>query len=52
METNQPTNNVKARDPVGSKKFPKVTGTKDILCMLPKYIVMHGFRPPLDQKMS
>ena len=20
------------------KKFPKVTGTKDILCMLPKYI--------------
>ena len=29
------------------KKFPKVTATKDILCMLPKYIFIHGFRPPL-----
>jgi len=33
------------------KKFPKVTGTKDILCMLPKYIIIHGFRSPLGQKM-
>ena len=33
------------------KKFPKVTGTKDILCMLPKYIIIHGFRLPLGQKM-
>ena len=32
------------------KKFPKVTGTKDILCMLPKYIFIHGFRPPLGKK--
>merc|ERR1712156_577025 len=32
------------------KKFPKVTGTKGILCMLPKYIIIHGFRSPLDQK--
>merc|ERR1711978_770687 len=32
------------------KKFPKVTGTKDILCMLPKYIIIHGFRPPLGKK--
>jgi len=34
------------------KKFPKVTGTKDILCMLPKYIIIHRFRPPLGNKMS
>ena len=33
------------------KKFPKVTGIKDILCMLSKYIIMHGFRSPLGQKM-
>ena len=33
------------------KKFPKVTVTKDILCMLPKYIIIHGFRSPLGQKM-
>ena len=33
------------------KKFLKVTGTKDILCMLPKYIIIHGFRSPLGQKM-
>ena len=33
------------------KKFSKVTGIKDILCMFPKYIIIHGFRSPLDQKM-
>ena len=33
------------------KKFPKVTGTKDILCMLPKYIIIHGFKSPLGRKM-
>ena len=32
------------------KKIQKVTGTKDILCMLPKYIIIHGFRSPLGQK--
>ena len=31
--------------------FPKVTGTRDILCILPKYIIIHGFRSPLGQKM-
>ena len=34
------------------KKFPKVTGTKDILCMLPKYIIIQSFRSPLGQKKS
>ena len=28
-----------------------MTGTKNILCMLPKYIIIHGFRSPLGQKM-
>ena len=32
------------------QKFPKATGTKDILCMLPKYIIICGFRSPLGQK--
>jgi len=32
------------------KKFPTVTGTKDILCMLLKYIIIHGFRSTLSQK--
>ena len=32
------------------KKFPKVTGTKDIICMLPKHIIIHRFRPPLVKK--
>ena len=32
------------------KKFLKVTRTKEILCMLPKYIIIHGFRP-FGQKM-
>ena len=30
---------------------PLWTGTKDILCMLPKYIIIYGFRSPLGQKM-
>ena len=34
------------------KKFLKVTGTKDILCMLPKYIIIQSFRSPLGQKKS
>ena len=28
---------------IGEKKFPKVTGTKYIQCMLPKYIIIHSF---------
>ena len=28
-----------------------MTRTKDILCMLPKYIIIHGFRSSLGQKM-
>ena len=36
---------------IWKKKFPKRTWTKDILCMLPKYIIIHGFRSPLGQKM-
>ena len=37
--------------PKKCKKFPKVTVSKNILCMLPKYIIIHGFRSPLGQKM-
>ena len=33
------------------KVSEKVTGTKDILFLLPKYIIIHGFRSPLGQKM-
>ena len=29
------------------KKFPNVTGTKDILCMLTKYIINKHFEPVL-----
>ena len=30
--------------------FKNLTGTKEILCMVPKYIILHGFRPPLVKK--